>query len=107
MFESWGDVKDFSWFLAQLAIVCVVIAGVCAICLFIVVTLFNAVFPSNPPQPPAMNAPLLEIVRYCEPLSRDRHTHFSAATKTNQVTYTDNPEKFLSCMQDYEYKVER
>lgn len=105
MFESWDDVKEFSWIFAQLTVVCLILMGVFAVGAFIVITLFNAVFPSSPSHPPAMNAPLLHIVRYCEPLARDKHTSFNG--KTTSVSYTDNPEKFIACMQDYEYQIKR
>lgn len=64
-----------------------------------------AIFSTPPVMPPTMNAPLLEIVRYCEPLSRDKHSSFNG--KTTSAWYTDNTDKFLACMQSYEYIVSR
>jgi hypothetical protein len=87
-------------YIPEMLIISIIIGGL-AIALIVL-------FPSGstqPTQPPPMNAPLLQIVRYCEPLGRDRHSSFNG--KTTNVWYTDNPEKFLECMQGYEYQVKR
>lgn len=117
MFESWDDVKEFTWIGVQVAIVCAVIAGVLAIGIFIVVLIFNAIIHNKPVQPPAMNAPLLEIVRYCEPLARDTTSKTTVmpvlvgkviTVVPRTMTETrDNADKFIACMQGYEYTVER
>lgn len=69
----------------------------------------------NPPQKPAIDAPLLEIVRWCESNARDSETSITSAynptTKKIETKPTsrsvDSPEKFITCMQSYEYRVTR
>lgn len=53
--------------------------------------------------PPAMDAPLMDIVHYCDEQARE--SRYNAATKSSKVTY--NPDKFVTCMQQYEYRVTR
>lgn len=67
------------------------------------------------PQPPAINAPLLEIVRWCESHARESYTvsepRYNAQTKKVTIEtvtrWKDSPEMFIDCMQRYEYQVKR
>jgi pilus assembly protein Flp/PilA len=61
----------------------------------------------SPPVPPRMGDPLLQIVRYCEPLARDAHSRYDITLKQTITTYTDNPTLFVDCMQRYEWQVTR
>jgi hypothetical protein len=86
-----------------------------AIVVIVTVTLIAPIFKKT--EPPVMNAPLLEIVRYCEPLARDAHTSTSLVssnignqtviTPQTRTTYTDSADKFIDCMQRYEWQVTR
>lgn len=108
--EEGQGLVEYALILALVAVV-VIVMGV-----LLGPTIGN-IFKSTPAQPPAMNAPLLDIVRWCEPLARDSYTTPSTSfTKvgkvmvpmTTQVThYKDAPDKFIACMQSYEYSVKR
>lgn len=94
------------------------ILGLVAVVVLVIGALvFSPKTPYVPPQPPAVNAPLLEIVRWCETHARERKTRavtspmmvgkiMTVQTRT-QVYHVDAPDKFLACMQGYEYQVER
>lgn len=87
-----------------------------AVVVIVVIALIgNGVFNKVAPHPPAMNAPLLEIVRWCESNARESYTvptrTYNAQTKKwedkLETRWRDAPDKFLSCMQTYEYTVKR
>lgn len=82
-----------------------VLALPCAVIGFLIFLVSLALSDVQEPQPPAMNAPLLEIVRWREPQARDEHQQFNGKTYT--TTYTDNANKFVACMRGYEYEVTR
>jgi hypothetical protein len=118
LFETWDDVKSFIRLCLQLTAIGAAMFGVGAVLVLILVVMVNAVAqPAPPAQPPAMNAPLLEIVRYCEPLARERKTRtvvmpimvgkIITMQPRTQVDYIDAPDQFITCMQGYEYSVKR
>lgn len=70
-----------------------------------------------PPSPPALDAPLLDIVRWCETHARDtksRTTYVPVtigkmSTMQARVSYytVDAPDKYLGCMLEYDIIVKR
>lgn len=100
---------DFDWL--EWSLVLVLIGVVVVVCV--------ALFGGSPaqPQPPVMNAPLLDIVRYCESNARETYTTTSMSPSKigntlvmvpQTITHIkDAPEKFVACMQTYEYTVKR
>ena len=101
--QSGQGLVEYALIIVLVAVVAVVIAAVFVPKLF------------NPPAPPVMDAPLLDIVRWCEGQARDSYTvtvpTYNAVTKqttvTTQARTRDNPDKFITCMQKYEYRVTR
>jgi hypothetical protein len=96
----------------EYAMILVLVAIVVIVCVALIAPVFKK---TEPPTPPAMNAPLLDIVRWCEPRARDayhvKEWQYSALKKrSEEVTvtrYKDSPEKFTACMNGYEWTVTR
>jgi hypothetical protein len=96
----------------------VLIMGLFGIAVFVMLLIVVRIAPqSTPPTPPAMNAPILEVVRWCETHARESKTKIvmvpvmigkiATLQSRPQVSYVDSPDKFISCMQGYEYQVKR
>lgn len=67
------------------------------------------------PQTPTINAPLLEIVRWCESHAREGYQVIDMTCNAQKdkwedkmvTRWKDSPTMFLACMQQYEYQVKR
>jgi hypothetical protein len=92
--------------LVEYALITVLVGVVIVVCLAVL-------RPAQPALPPAINAPLLEVTRWCESQAYDTYTTQSFVmigemmTLTTQTHRRDNPDKFIACMKSYEYEVGR
>jgi pilus assembly protein Flp/PilA len=104
--ESNADMKGWK---GQGVIEYAMILGLLAVVIIAILVLLGPTIGNlfSPPVPPRMGAPLLQIVRYCEPLARDAHSRYDITLKQTITTYTDNPTLFVDCMQRYEWQVTR